>query len=71
MYFIDFDACKQPQSICINLIRHLLNRVISEHYWSEKIYREENCYFFYQKYLNETLDECVIRRSANECVSAF
>lgn len=70
MYFIDFDAYQQPWPVYINIIRDPMDRVLSEYYWSRKICREEDRCYFDSAFLNETLDECVTRRSPSECISS-
>ena len=70
MYFIDFQAFQQPWPVYINIIRDPVDRVVSEYYWTRKICREENRCYFDTSYLNDTLDECVGRLSADECVSS-
>ena len=68
MYFINFDDFLKPQPVYINLIRDPLQQVISAYYYSrETCIYERRCYFN-TKFLNETLDECVERRSASQCI---
>lgn len=69
MYFLDFQMFKQPRPIYINIIRDPISRVTSEYYWSRKICLEENRCYFDKAFLSDTLDECVQKRSAHECIS--
>ncbi|CAF1627286.1 unnamed protein product [Adineta ricciae] len=69
MYFVDFNALKYPQPVYINIIRDPVKRIISQYYWTRQSCREENRCYLDMKYFNETLDECVQRRSASECIN--
>lgn len=68
MYFINFDDFQKPQPVYINLIRDPLQQVTSAYYYSRETCNYEKRCYFNTTFLNETLDECVERRSASECI---
>ena len=70
MYFIRGDAFGKPQPVYINAVRDPLQQTISAYYYSrETCILEQRCYFN-TDFLNETLDLCVQRRPAEQCIDA-
>jgi dermatan/chondrotin sulfate uronyl 2-O-sulfotransferase UST len=70
MYFIDANYFQKPQPVYINIVREPLQQTISAYYYSrEACIIEKRCYFDTQ-FLNETLDECLQLRSAEQCIDA-
>ncbi|UJR19580.1 hypothetical protein I4U23_022715 [Adineta vaga] len=70
MYFINFDVFQKPQPVYINVIRDPLQQVISSYYYSRSTCIDERRCYFNTTFVNETLNECVERRSASECIDA-
>jgi dermatan/chondrotin sulfate uronyl 2-O-sulfotransferase UST len=68
MYFVDFGIFKQNQPVYINAIRDPLEKLISHYDFSRYICVRENRCHFSLEFVNETLDECVERRSPAECL---
>lgn len=69
IYFFDFYALHFPKHpIWINLVRDPIHRVAAEYERSRKICRELGRCFIAKDTLNETLDECVAKRSAQYCI---
>ncbi|CAF3678560.1 unnamed protein product [Rotaria sp. Silwood1] len=69
MYFISFDTFQKLQPVYINVVRDPLQLVISSYYFSRQTCIKERRCYLNVAFLNETLDDCVERRSANECIS--
>ncbi|CAF3501384.1 unnamed protein product [Rotaria sp. Silwood1] len=71
IYFFDYHTLKFPNHpVWINLVRDPISRLAAEYQRSREICRKTNRCFVQEDRLNETLDECVARRSANECISS-
>ncbi|CAF1118400.1 unnamed protein product [Rotaria sp. Silwood1] len=71
IYFFDYHTLKFPNHpVWINLVRDPISRLAAEYQRSREICRKTNRCFVQEDRLNETLDECVARRSAKECISS-
>ncbi|CAF3955255.1 unnamed protein product [Rotaria sp. Silwood1] len=69
MYFVRFDTFQKPQPVYINIVRDPLELTVSSYYFSRQTCIEERRCYFDVAFLNETLDDCLERRSSNQCVS--
>ncbi|CAF1224102.1 unnamed protein product [Didymodactylos carnosus] len=73
IYFINFIHHKQIQPLYINLLRNPLERVISDYYYSRYMctVKKETCFRMKRAYINETLDDCVMRNEhqPHVCIS--
>ncbi|CAF1106362.1 unnamed protein product [Rotaria sordida] len=71
IYFFDYYALQFPNHpVWINLVRDPMYRIAAEYKHSREICRTTNRCFVQQDAINETLDECVIKRSPKECISS-
>ncbi|CAF0991147.1 unnamed protein product [Didymodactylos carnosus] len=63
IYFIDFNRHQHIQPFYINLLRNPLERAISDYYYSRYMctVKRKTCFRMNLAYINETLDDCIIR----------
>ena len=72
LYFFDFYKLQfQSHPIWINLVRDPIYRVAAEYNRSREVCLKTDRCFVQPDTINETLDDCVINRSPQECISPF
>jgi hypothetical protein len=70
IYFFDFYKLQMPtHPIWINLVRDPIYRVAVEYNRSREVCLKTNRCFVEEDTINETLDECVVNRSPQDCIS--
>lgn len=71
MHFFDFYALQFPSHpVWINLVQEPIHRVAAEYQRSRELCRNRTDCRLPNETINETLDECVAKRSAKVCISA-
>lgn len=70
IYFFDFQSLQfSSNPVWINLVNDPITRVAAEYERSREICRAVNRCFVQPETMNETLDECVLKRPPHECIS--
>ncbi|CAF3096054.1 unnamed protein product [Rotaria sp. Silwood2] len=71
IYFFDYYALQFPNHpVWINLVHDPITRIATEYERSREICRKTNRCFVQKDTINETLNECVVKRSPKECISS-
>ena len=70
IYFFDYYSLQLPKHpVWINLVKDPISRIAIEYQRSRETCRTSSSCFVQRELRNETLDQCVLRRSPRECIS--